>query len=99
MGSPSAVQIFLHRSRQPSAPYLPYILPALHPPKLMHLKSSNGREAVKSTEYSSRTKKTLVDKKRNAKDLAAVINKAKKEIDSTKKVLEEMRAERIAEEG
>ena len=40
---------------------------------------------------------TLGDKKRSAKDLAALINKSKKEIDSTKAVLEKMRSERIAE--
>ena len=39
----------------------------------------------------------MCEKKRTAKDLAAVVNSAKKEIDSTKSVLEQKRVERIAE--
>lgn len=44
-------------------------------------------------------KKTLGDKKRTAKELAVAVNSTKKEIDSTKASLEQMRSERIAEEG
>jgi len=79
-------------------------IPPLHPPSSPPTKTDAFEEfkRERGSEINRifvENKKTLGDKKRSAKDLAAVINKAKKEIDSTKNVLEEMRAERIAEEG
>jgi len=47
----------LHPSLPLSVPYPLYIHPAHPLLKLMHLKSSNGSEAVKSTGYSLRIKK------------------------------------------
>jgi len=79
-------------------------IPPLHPPSSPPTKADAFEEfkRERGSEINRifvENKKTLGDKKRSAKDLAAVINKSKKEIDSTKSVLEKMRAERIAEEG
>ncbi|XP_063683098.1 kinesin-like protein KIF9 isoform X2 [Bolinopsis microptera] len=79
-------------------------IPPLHPPSSPPTKADAFEEfkRERGSEINRifvENKKTLGDKKRSAKELAAVINKSKKKIDSTASLLANMRAERIAEEG